>query len=274
MEVNFRTGVFHFTMEPRLVAIERLLKIMDELREKCPWDRKQTIESLRHLSIEEVYELSDAILEGDPQKIKKELGDVLLHIVFYARIGSEKRDFDLADIANSLCEKLISRHPHIYGTVDGELKEVVTEEDVKQNWEKLKLREGEKSVLSGVPVSLPAMIKAQRIQEKAAGVGFDWERPEQVYEKVEEELRELNVEVEAKHQLKMEQEFGDVLFALINYARFIGVNPEDALEKTNRKFIKRFQYMEERVKEEGKKISDYDLKQLDVFWEQAKLKGE
>jgi XTP/dITP diphosphohydrolase len=261
-------------MEPRLVAIERLLKIMDELREKCPWDRKQTIESLRHLSIEEVYELSDAILEGDPQKIKKELGDVLLHIVFYARIGSEKRDFDLADIANSLCEKLISRHPHIYGTVDGELKEVVTEEDVKQNWEKLKLREGEKSVLSGVPVSLPAMIKAQRIQEKAAGVGFDWERPEQVYEKVEEELRELNVEVEAKHQLKMEQEFGDVLFALINYARFIGVNPEDALEKTNRKFIKRFQYMEERVKEDGKKISDYDLKQLDVFWEQAKLKGE
>jgi XTP/dITP diphosphohydrolase len=173
-----------------------------------------------------------------------------------------------------LCEKLISRHPHIYGTVDGELKEVVTEEDVKQNWEKLKLREGEKSVLSGVPVSLPAMIKAQRIQEKAAGVGFDWERPEQVYEKVEEELRELNVEVEAKHQLKMEQEFGDVLFALINYARFIGVNPEDALEKTNRKFIKRFQYMEERVKEDGKKISDYDLKQLDVFWEQAKLKGE
>ena len=274
MEVNFRTGVFHFTMEPRLVAIERLLKIMDELREKCPWDRKQTIESLRHLSIEEVYELSDAILEGDPQKIKKELGDVLLQIVFNARIGSEKRDFDLADIANSLCEKLISRHPHIYGTVDGELKEVVTEEDVKQNWEKLKLREGEKSVLSGVPVSLPAMIKAQRIQEKAAGVGFDWERPEQVYEKVEEELRELNVEVEAKHQLKMEQEFGDVLFALINYARFIGVNPEDALEKTNRKFIKRFQYMEERVKEDGKKISDYDLKQLDVFWEQAKLKGE
>ncbi len=261
-------------MEPRLVAMERLLQIMDELREKCPWDRKQTIDSLRHLSIEEVYELSDAIMEGDPIKIKKELGDVLLHIVFYAKIGSENGDFDLADIANALCEKLISRHPHIYGTVDGELKEVLTEEDVKQNWEKLKLREGEKSVLSGVPVSLPAMIKAQRIQEKAAGVGFDWERPEQVYEKVEEELSELAVEVKAGNTLKMEQEFGDVMFAMINYARFIGVNPEDALEKTNRKFIKRFQYMEERVKEEGKRISDYDLAELDVFWEQAKLKGE
>lgn len=265
-----RAGVFYFPMEARLVAIERLLKIMDELREQCPWDRKQTIASLRHLSIEEVYELSDAILEGDPEKIKKELGDVLLHIVFYAKIGSEQGDFDLADIANTLCEKLISRHPHIYGKVDGDLKEVLTEEDVKQNWEKLKLREGEKSVLSGVPVSLPAMIKAQRIQEKAAGVGFDWERPEQVYEKVEEELDELLAEVKAGNAVKTEQEFGDVLFALINYARFIGVNPEDALEKTNRKFIRRFQFMEDCVREEGKKISDYDLAQLDLFWERAK----
>lgn len=255
------------------MAIERLLKIMDELREQCPWDRKQTIESLRHLSIEEVYELSDAILEGDADKIKKELGDVLLHIVFYAKIGSEKGDFDLADIANALCEKLISRHPHIYGTVDGELKEVVTEEDVKKNWEKLKLREGEKSVLAGVPVSLPALIKAQRIQEKAAGVGFDWEKPEQVYEKVEEELGELLAEVKNGNSIKTEQEFGDVLFALINYARFIGVNPEDALEKTNRKFIRRFQFMEDCVKAEGKKISDYDLAQLDLFWERAKLSG-
>lgn len=255
------------------MAIERLLKIMDELREQCPWDRKQTIESLRHLSIEEVYELSDAILEGDAGKIKKELGDVLLHIVFYAKIGSEKGYFDLADIANTLCEKLISRHPHIYGTVDGELKEVVTEEDVKQNWEKLKLREGENSVLAGVPVSLPSLIKAQRIQEKAAGVGFDWEKPEQVYEKVEEELGELLAEVKNGNSSKTEQEFGDVLFALINYARFIGVNPEDALEKTNRKFIRRFQFMEDCVKAEGKKISDYDLAQLDLFWERAKLSG-
>ena len=244
---------------------------MDELREQCPWDKKQTIESLRHLSIEEVYELSDAILDGKPEGLKKELGDVLLHIVFYSRIASEKQWFNIQDVIDSLCTKLIDRHPHIYGKVDGELKQVTNEEDVKQNWEKLKLREGNRSALSGVPNSMPALIKAFRIQEKASGVGFDWERPEQVWEKVEEELSELRHEIGQKADMnRITGEFGDVLFSLVNYARLTGINPEDALELTNRKFIFRFKYLEEKVKEAGKNLSDLSLEEMDVFWNQAK----
>ena len=249
----------------QLDAINRLLDIMDDLREKCPWDKKQTLESLRHLTIEETYELADAILENDLQEIKKELGDVLLHIVFYAKIGSEKNAFDMADIANSISDKLIDRHPHIYGDV-----KVDNEEDVKKNWEQLKLKEGKKSVLEGVPKSLPAVVKANRIQDKVAGVGFDWEKPEQVWEKVQEELSELNTEIEKGNKENIEKEFGDVLFSMINYARFIGVNPENALEKTNKKFINRFQYLEEAAKKEGKKISEMSLAEMDVFWDEAK----
>ena len=249
----------------QLNAINRLLDIMDDLREKCPWDKKQTLESLRHLTIEETYELADAILENDLQEIKKELGDVLLHIVFYAKIGSEKNAFDMADIANSISDKLIDRHPHIYGDV-----KVDNEEDVKKNWEQLKLKEGKKSVLEGVPKSLPAVVKANRIQDKVAGVGFDWEKPEQVWEKVQEELSELNTEIEKGNKENIEKEFGDVLFSMINYARFIGVNPENALEKTNKKFINRFQYLEEAAKKEGKKLSEMSLAEMDVFWDEAK----
>ena len=249
----------------QLDAINRLLDIMDDLREKCPWDKKQTLESLRHLTIEETYELADAILENDLQEIKKELGDVLLHIVFYAKIGSEKNAFDMADIANSISDKLIDRHPHIYGDV-----KVDNEEDVKKNWEQLKLKEGKKSVLEGVPKSLPAVVKANRIQDKVAGVGFDWEKPEQVWEKVQEELSELNTEIEKGNKENIEKEFGDVLFSMINYARFIGVNPENALEKTNKKFINRFQYLEEAAKKEGKKLSEMSLAEMDVFWDEAK----
>jgi XTP/dITP diphosphohydrolase len=241
---------------------------MDDLREKCPWDKKQTIESLRHLTIEETYELSDAILKGDPNELKKELGDILLHIVFYARIASETRQFDITDVMNSLCDKLIFRHPHIYGDVKAE-----NEEQVKQNWEKIKQTEkdGNKTVLSGVPESMPALLKAYRIQEKARAVGFDWELPEQVFEKVKEEIAELEVEVKGKvDQSKIEDEFGDILFALINYARFLNINPEDALEKTNRKFIKRFTYMEKKIKEQGKQISDCTLAEMDVYWNEAK----
>ena len=238
---------------------------MDDLREKCPWDKKQTLESLRHLTIEETYALADAILENDLQEIKKELGDVLLHIVFYAKIGSEKNAFDMADIANSISDKLIDRHPHIYGDV-----KVDNEEDVKKNWEQLKLKEGKKSVLEGVPKSLPAVVKANRIQDKVAGVGFDWEKPEQVWEKVQEELSELNTEIEKGNKENIEKEFGDVLFSMINYARFIGVNPENALEKTNKKFINRFQYLEEAAKKEGKKLSEMSLAEMDVFWDEAK----
>lgn len=257
--------------DSRSESFGHLLKIMDELREQCPWDKKQTIESLRYLSIEEVYELSDAILEGDSESLKKELGDVLLHIVFYSRIASEKDWFTIKDVIDSLCKKLIERHPHIYGTVDGELKQVSTEEDVKQNWEKLKLREGNRSALSGVPKSLPALIKAYRMQEKASGVGFDWEKPEQVWEKVEEELGELRQEVESGAGLdKVTRELGDVFFSLVNYARLIGVNPEDALELTNRKFAFRFQYLEEKVKESGRQLSDLNLEEMDVYWNQAK----
>lgn len=249
----------------QLSAINRLLDIMDNLREKCPWDKKQTLESLRHLTIEETYELADAILENDLPEIKKELGDVLLHIVFYSKIGSEKNAFDIADVANSICDKLIDRHPHIYGDV-----KVDNEEDVKRNWEQLKLKEGKESVLEGVPKSLPAVVKANRIQDKVSGVGFDWEKPEQVWEKVQEELSELNEEIKAGNNENIEKEFGDVLFSIINYARFIGVNPENALEKTNKKFINRFQYLEKAAKKENKRLSDMSLEEMDVFWNESK----
>ncbi|WP_320814039.1 nucleoside triphosphate pyrophosphohydrolase [Flavobacterium sp.] len=249
----------------QLDSFNRLLDIMDELREKCPWDKKQTLESLRHLTIEETYELGDAILDNDLPEIKKELGDLLLHIVFYAKIGSETNDFDIADVANSICDKLIDRHPHIYGDVL-----VEDEEEVKRNWEKLKLKEGRKSVLEGVPKSLPALVKASRIQDKVKGVGFDWEEPEQVWEKVQEELNELRVEVKEGNQDKMEAEFGDVLFSMINYARFLKINPEDALERTNKKFIKRFMYLESKAVELGKDLSEMTLAEMDVFWEEAK----
>ncbi len=253
-------------MEEKLKAFERLLIIMDELREKCPWDKKQTIESLRHLTIEETYELADAILDNDLPNIKKELGDVLLHIVFYARIASETNEFDIADVINSLCEKLISRHPHIYGDVI-----VQNEQEVKENWEKLKLKEGNKSVLGGVPNSLPSLIKASRIQEKARAVGFDWDKPEQVWGKVQEEINELKHEIDTKaSKEKIEGEFGDVLFSLINYARFIDINAEDALERTNKKFIKRFQYLEAEAGKIGKPLSEMTLAEMDVYWNKAK----
>ncbi|WP_435313983.1 nucleoside triphosphate pyrophosphohydrolase [Cellulophaga fucicola] len=249
----------------QLQAVDRLLTIMDELREQCPWDKKQTLQTLRHLTIEETYELGDAILDNDLPEVKKELGDLLLHIVFYAKIGSETNDFDIADVANEICDKLIHRHPHIYGDV-----EVKDEEEVKRNWEKLKLKEGKKSVLEGVPKSLPALVKASRIQDKVAGVGFDWEEPQQVFEKVQEELAELQVEVNEANQDKMEAEFGDVLFSMINYARFLKINPEDALERTNKKFIKRFQYLESKAKGMGKSLEDMTLAEMDIFWNQAK----
>ena len=249
----------------QLNAINRLLDIMDELREKCPWDKKQTFQSLRHLTIEETYELGDAILNNDIQEIKKELGDLLLHIVFYAKIGSETNAFDIADVATAISEKLINRHPHIYSDVT-----VENEDDVKQNWEQIKLAEGKNSVLEGVPNSLPALVKANRIQDKAAGVGFDWEKPEQVWEKVQEELAELNKEIEKGSTNNIEAEFGDVLFSMINYARFIKVNPENALERTNKKFISRFQYLEREVKKLGKSLKDLTLAEMDVFWNEAK----
>lgn len=249
----------------QLEAFDRLLTIMDELREQCPWDKKQTLQTLRHLTIEETYELGDAILENDLDEVKKELGDLLLHIVFYAKIGSETKDFDIADVANGICEKLINRHPHIYGDV-----EVNDEEDVKRNWENLKLKEGKKSVLEGVPKSLPALVKANRIQDKVAGVGFDWEQPEQVWEKLEEELGEFQEEVTKGDQQAMESEFGDVLFSMINYARFLKIDPENALERTNKKFIKRFQYLEQKAARLNKQLSDMTLAEMDVFWEEAK----
>lgn len=251
-------------------AFERLLTIMDILREQCPWDKKQTLGTLRHLTIEETYELSDAILEGDNVEIKKELGDIMLHLVFYARIASETNDFTMVDVLNGICDKLIHRHPHIYGDV------IVNDEiDVKRNWEQLKLKEGNKSVLEGVPVSLPALVKASRIQEKARGVGFDWEEKTQVWEKVEEEMREFRDEFNAADNQfidkeKAEGEFGDLLFSLINYARFIDINPEDALEKTNKKFIKRFQYLESKAKSLGKNLKDMTLAEMDTFWNEAK----
>lgn len=251
-------------MEQKKEAFQRLLIIMDELRAGCPWDKKQTMESLRHLTIEEVYELGDAILDGDMEEIKKEIGDILLHMVFYAKIASETSHFDIADSLNSICDKLISRHPHIYGDVT-----VQDEEEVKSNWEKLKLKEGKKSVLEGVPKSLPAMVKAQRMQDKARGVGFDWDHESQVWEKVNEELAEFKAEADMNSD-KMEDEFGDLLFSLINYARFKGINPEDALEKTNRKFIYRFQYMETESAKDGKKLGEMTLEEMDAYWNAAK----
>lgn len=249
----------------QLEAFDRLLTIMDELRDQCPWDKKQTMQSLRHLTIEETYELGDAILENDLNEVKKELGDLLLHIVFYAKIGSETNDFDMADVANYICEKLINRHPHIYGDI-----EVADAEEVEQNWEQIKLKEGKKSVLEGVPSGLPALVKANRIQDKVAGVGFDWEEPEQVFEKLQEELKEFTVEVKVGDGDKMEAEFGDVLFSMVNYARFLNINPENALERTNKKFSKRFQYLETKAKETGKSLHEMSLQEMDVFWEEAK----
>ena len=257
------------TPNPAQVAFQRLLTIMDELREQCPWDRKQTFESLRHLTIEETYELADAILDHDLPNIEKELGDVLLHIVFYARLGKEEGAFTVESMINRLCEKLIFRHPHIYGDVKAE-----TEEQVKENWEKLKLKEGNRSVLAGVPASLPALVKAGRIQDKAKAVGFDWENREQVFEKVQEELQELREEVEkGAEQSKIEAEMGDLLFSMINYARFLGVNPEDALERTNKKFIQRFTYIEQRAAQEGKALEELGLAQMDAWWNEAKAKS-
>ena len=252
-------------MDKRLEAFQRLLNIMDDLRAQCPWDKKQTMQSLRHLTIEETYELGDAILDNDLQEVKKELGDLLLHIVFYAKIGSETGDFDIADVANGVCEKLIIRHPHIYGDV-----KVDNEEDVKRNWEKIKLKEGNKSVLGGVPKSLPALVKASRIQDKAAGVGFDWDNIDDVFAKVKEEIEELHAEVKAQKHTAIEAEFGDVLFSLINYARFLKVNPEDALERTNKKFITRFQYLERKAAESGKSLRDMTLAEMETYWQEAK----
>ncbi|MBX7183266.1 MAG: nucleoside triphosphate pyrophosphohydrolase [Bacteroidia bacterium] len=245
---------------------ERLLIIMDELREKCPWDKKQTIETLRPLTIEETYELADAILDKDYENIKKELGDILLHLVFYARIGREQGEFTMADSIDSLCQKLIHRHPHIYGEV-----KVDNEDQVKENWEKLKLKEGNKSILAGVPKSLPAMVKATRIQEKARAVGFDWEDKSQVWDKVNEELAELKVEIENNSpKEKLEDELGDVLFSMINYARFLNLDPESALERTNKKFIKRFNYLEAESKKDGKELTEMSLAEMDIYWNKAK----
>lgn len=271
--------------QEQLMAFNRLLTIMDELREQCPWDRKQTLDSLRHLTIEETYELSDAIMEGDLSEIKKELGDIQLHLVFYAKIASERAandstpgssaGFDMADVLHSISEKLISRHPHIYANANGERVKADTEAEVKANWEQLKLKEGNKSVLGGVPGSLPALVKAMRIQEKARGAGFDWEEKQQVWEKVEEEMQEFkdefNAEVNEPLDLKKaEGEFGDLLFSLVNYARFIDINPETALERTNKKFIKRFQYLEERAKGNGQQLHNMTLAEMDVYWNEAK----
>ncbi|HMG92212.1 MAG TPA: nucleoside triphosphate pyrophosphohydrolase [Chryseolinea sp.] len=256
--------------EAKLQAFDRLLTIMDELRENCPWDKKQTLETLRHLTIEETYELSDSILEGNLGEIKKELGDLMLHLVFYSRIASELKAFDISDVLNSICDKLIERHPHVYGDVIAN-----DEETVKNNWEKIKLRTGNKSVLEGVPRTLPALVKAIRIQDKARGVGFDWEKKEQVWEKVEEEMQEFKKEFNAEsdesiNAEKSMAEFGDLLFSLVNYARFIKIDPEEALERTNKKFIKRFQFLESESKKAGKRIEDMTLAEMDVYWEKAK----
>ncbi|SFT53413.1 XTP/dITP diphosphohydrolase [Lishizhenia tianjinensis] len=251
-------------MDKRLEAFERLLNIMDDLREKCPWDRKQTLESLRHLTIEETYELADAILAKDMDELKGEIGDIMLHMVFYSKIASEQKAFDITDVLHAICDKLVHRHPHIYGDTVAE-----SEEEVKANWEKLKLKEGKKSVLEGVPASLPALVKASRIQEKVKGVGFDWDNKEQVWEKVQEELQEFKDDVDAQSD-KAEEEFGDLLFSLINYARFMGINPENALSKTNNKFVQRFQKMEILMKEEDAQFSDMNLEQMDIYWEKAK----
>jgi len=255
------------TNDPRLIAFKKLLDIMDELRAKCPWDKKQTFDSLRYLTIEETYELSDAILEKSIDEIPKELGDLMLHIVFYAKLGSEEKSFDITDVLNGVNEKLIRRHPHIFSDV-----KVNNEEDVRNNWELIKLKEGNKSVLGGVPNSLPAMVKAYRIQEKAHGVGFDWEESRLAWEKVEEEIQEFKVELDAGSSRK-EDEFGDLLFALVNYARLENINPEDALEKTNKRFIRRFQYMEQCAREMNCQLSDLNLEEMEVLWQKAKAAG-
>ena len=253
-------------MKNKAKAFIRLVEIMDRLREECPWDKKQTIDSLRYLTIEEMYELSDAILDKNMDEIKKELGDLMLHIVFYSRIASEKKHFDITDVLDSISDKLIHRHPHIYGDV------VVNDvKQVKENWEKLKLKEGKKSVLEGVPKSLPAIVKAYRIQEKVRGIGFDWQNKNQVWDKFQEEIEEFQIEEEKNDTEKMEEEFGDILFSLVNYSRFVNVNPEDALEKTNKKFIRRFQFMEQKIKEDGLDLSKLSFEQMNTFWDMAKV---
>ena len=253
-------------MKNKAKAFIRLVEIMDRLREECPWDKKQTIDSLRYLTIEEMYELSDAILDKNMDEIKKELGDLMLHIVFYSRIASEKKHFDITDVLNSISEKLIHRHPHIYGDViANDVKQV------KENWEKLKLKEGKNSVLEGVPKSLPAIVKAYRIQEKVRGIGFDWQNKNQVWNKVKEEIKEFQHEEKKNNPEKMEEEFGDVLFSLVNYSRFVNINPEDALEKTNKKFIRRFKYMEQKIKEDGFDLSKLSFEQMNRFWDMAKV---
>lgn len=249
----------------KMEAFGRLLDIMDDLRAQCPWDKKQTMETLRHLTIEETYELGDAILDNDLPEVKKELGDLMLHMVFYAKIGEEKEAFDVADVLHAICEKLIHRHPHIYGDVEAN-----DEETVKANWEKLKLKEGKKSVLEGVPRSLPAMVKATRIQEKARGAGFDWEEASQVWDKLKEEISELETELAGAEATKIEAEFGDLLFSIINLSRFLKVDPESALERTNKKFIRRFMFMEEAVKKAGLNLEDMSLKEMDEYWELSK----
>ena len=251
-------------MDKRLVAFERLLNIMDDLREKCPWDKKQTLDSLRHLTIEETYELADAITTNDMQALKGEIGDLFLHMVFYCKIGQEQQEFDVESVLNAICDKLVNRHPHIYGDVTAD-----TEEEVKANWEKIKLKEGKKSVLEGVPNSLPALVKAARIQEKVKGIGFDWDNADDVWNKVLEEMNEFREEVRLNLTRK-EEEFGDLLFSLINYARFVDVNPENALSITNNKFISRFRKMEELIQEDSLNIQDMNLQQMDVYWEKAK----
>lgn len=257
------------SMRPELEAFDRLIQIITELRQKCPWDRKQTIDSLRYLTIEETYELSDAIIDKDLIEVKNELGDLIMHVVFYAQIGFEQRAFTMADVLNGVCDKLVRRHPHIYGDTV-----VESEDDVKRNWEQIKLNEGKKSVLEGVPKSLPAMVKANRIQEKARGVGFDWDNRVQVWEKLKEELNELQKEVENNQPIdRIEDEFGDVLFSMINYARFVGVNPEDALERTNKKFIKRFQFLEMQAEKSGKKLAEMTLDEMEAHWQSAKSLG-
>jgi XTP/dITP diphosphohydrolase len=266
IQTAIHTFVKKKDMDQRLVEFERLLKIMDDLRAQCPWDKEQTFDSLRHLTIEETYELSDAILEKDLEEIRKELGDLMLHLVFYAKLGEESGSFGIADVLKGINEKLINRHPHIYGDV-----KVNNATDVKDNWEKIKLTEGRESVLEGVPMSLPALIKAYRIQDKARGIGFDWDNVGQVWEKVEEEIAELKYELDhGADKIKTESEFGDLLFALINYARFIDVNPETALERTNRKFISRFKFLEKAVNADGKKLNEMNLSEMDVYWEMAK----
>lgn len=251
--------------DERLIAFNRLLNIMDDLREKCPWDKKQTIESLRHLTIEETYELADAISDGNLNELKGEIGDILLHMVFYSKIGSELGAFDITSVLNGICDKLVHRHPHIYGDVTAD-----TEEEVKANWEKIKLKEGKKSVLEGVPKTLPALIKAMRIQEKVKGIGFDWNEIQEVRDKVIEEFEELHEAQQSKDADAIESEFGDVLFSMINYARFISINPEDALERTNKKFIQRFQLMETMIAASNQNMENMSLSELDEFWNKAK----